>query len=77
MVLRDTLILVSAGILIGIPGALVVTRFASSLLFGLKPTDPLTMVTATLVLLLVAMLAGYMPAWQASRLDPASALRHE
>jgi ABC-type lipoprotein release transport system permease subunit len=35
------------------------------------------MVTATLVLLLVAMLAGYMPAWQASRLDPASALRHE
>jgi len=77
MVLRSTLKLVVAGILIGIPGALVATRFASSLLFGLKSTDPLTLLTATTILLLVAILAGYIPARRASRLDPASALRGE
>jgi predicted lysophospholipase L1 biosynthesis ABC-type transport system permease subunit len=77
MVLRDSLILVSVGILIGIPGALLTTRFASSLLFGLGPSDPLTIVTATFILFVVAMLAGYIPARRASRLDPASALRHE
>jgi ABC-type antimicrobial peptide transport system permease subunit len=77
MVLRDSLFLVSAGILVGIPSAMVTTRFASSLLFGLEPNDPFTMLTATLVLFAVAMLAGYIPARRASRLDPASALRHE
>jgi ABC-type antimicrobial peptide transport system permease subunit len=77
MVLGDALVLTGSGTLIGIPCALIVTRFVSSLLFGLEPTDPLTMLAATCILFTVSMLAGYAPARRASRLDPAIALRHE
>jgi putative ABC transport system permease protein len=67
--------LVIVGMAIGVPAAFVVTRFMSSLLFGIKPHDPVTFAGATTVLLLVALLACYLPARRATRIDPIAALR--
>jgi len=77
MVLRETLILVLAGIVIGLPGALGTGRLISSLLFGLSARDPGTIVTAILVLLIVAGFAGYLPARRASHLNPVRVLHCE
>jgi ABC-type antimicrobial peptide transport system permease subunit len=77
MVLRETLVVVAVGIAIGVPVAFALTRLVSSKLYGLKATDPLTITVASLVLAAVAMLAGYLPARRASRVDPLIALRYE
>jgi predicted permease len=77
MVLSETLVLVSAGIGIGLPIALVSTRLVSSLLFGLSPTDPPTVAASILLMLTAAVTAGYVPALKASRVDPVVALRYE
>jgi predicted permease len=77
LVLRETLLLVLTGVAIGLPVAFVSTRLISSQLFGLTPTDPLTIAAATLLLVAVAALAGYLPARRASRVDPIVALRYE
>jgi len=68
---------VAVGIAIGVPVAFALTRLVSSKLYGLKATDPLTIIVASLVLAAVAMLAGYLPARRASRVDPLIALRYE
>ena len=65
------------GLCIGVAGALVVTRWMSSVLFGVKPTDPLTFVVVAVVLGTVAFLASYGPARRAMRVDPIVALRYE
>jgi predicted permease len=77
LVLRETLLLVSIGIAIGLPAALAATRLAKSLLFGLTPNDPLTITLATLSMLAIAALAGYLPARRATKIDPMAVLRHE
>jgi len=69
--------LVIAGLVFGIAGALVSTRIMSTLLFGVKPMDPVTVAATAALLGATAMLASYVPARRASRIDPMSALRCE
>ena len=77
MILRETLYLVLAGLAIGVPAALLGARLISSQLFGVSPTEPLTLIAAAGVLTIVALLAGYLPARRASRVNPLNALRYE
>jgi len=65
------------GLALGLPFAWMASRWVESMLFGLKPTDPLAMGGAIIVLIAVAHLAGYVPALRAARVDPLVALRHE
>ena len=77
LVLRETLVMVAIGIAIGLPAALAASRLVSSRLFGLSPNDPMTIALAALLLVVVAVLAGFIPARRASRVDPIVALRYE
>jgi ABC-type antimicrobial peptide transport system permease subunit len=77
LILKESLVLVLIGVGVGVPIVLYVVRFAESLLFELSPTDPVSLVGAGLVLLLVAALAGYLPARRATKVDPLVALRDE
>jgi predicted permease len=77
MILRESLWLVIAGVLIGVPTALAATRFISTLLYGLTPTDPITVFIAIIVMVVSGILAGFLPARTASRVDPLVALRYE
>ena len=77
LVLREALMLVAIGLVIGVLASLAVTKTAASLLYELKPNDPLTIALATLLLAAVAALAGYIPARRAARVDPMMALREE
>jgi ABC-type antimicrobial peptide transport system permease subunit len=77
MVMNETMLLVVVGVTIGLAAALTTTRLISSLLFGMTSNDPLTIVLAASLLILVAGLAGYLPARRAARVDPMIALRCE
>ncbi len=77
MVMRETILLVLAGIVIGVPIALGTARLISSQLFGLSPADPFTLIASALVLIAVASLAGFLPARKASKINPLTALRYE
>ena len=77
MILKETWSLLFVGIVIGIGFSLMAGRAATSLLFGLKPYDPLTLAAATLSLVLISVFASFVPARRASKLDPAIALRYE
>lgn len=77
LVMKEVLILVGIGLGIGVPVALAGDRLVSSMLFGLSPTDPVSILAAVVLMLAVALLAGYLPARRASRVDPMEALRYE
>jgi macrolide transport system ATP-binding/permease protein len=77
MVLRDVLVLVSAGLAFGIPIALGTSKLVASLLYQVKPNDPGTLAGAGAIILGAALVAGYVPAFRASRIDPMAAVRHE
>ncbi|HUH63808.1 MAG TPA: ABC transporter permease [Terracidiphilus sp.] len=77
LVLREILLLVGMGLVVGLPVTIEGSRLVASLLYDLKPTDPLTLLGAAILLFFVTMLAGYLPARRASRVDPAVALRCE
>jgi len=75
MILREGIEIVLAGTAAGVAGALAVTRLISGLLYGVKPFDPATYAATAAVLGIAAILACLLPAWRASRVDPATALR--
>ncbi len=77
LVMWETLRLVMVGVVIGLSAALAAARLISNLLFDLKPTDPLTIAMAALLMIGIAALAGYLPARRASHVDPLVALRNE
>jgi predicted permease len=77
MILARSFGMTGLGLLFGILGASILTRLLSSLLYEVKPADPLTFVAVALILGAVSLVASYMPAWHAARVDPMVALRYE
>lgn len=77
LVLARALRIVAAGLIAGLAGAVVITRVLRTFLFGVTPTDPLVFASVTLLLLTVGLMAAWLPARRASRIDPLSALRAE
>jgi ABC-type antimicrobial peptide transport system permease subunit len=76
-VLRESLTVVTYGLIAGIPAALTASWLLADLLFGVSPGDPATIAVAALLLAAVAAVASLLPAWRASRVDPMVALRCE
>jgi predicted lysophospholipase L1 biosynthesis ABC-type transport system permease subunit len=77
MVLREVVLLASVGLAISVPATLAASKLVESFLFGIKSNDPLTLMGSGVTLVIAVILAGYLPARNASRIDPMTALRHE
>ncbi len=77
LILRQGLWKAAIGVVIGLAGAFVVSRYMTTLLFGVKPTDPWVYAAVSLLLIAVALLASYLPARRAAKIDPLVALRDE
>jgi ABC-type antimicrobial peptide transport system permease subunit len=77
LILRQALLLLIAGLAIGLPVALASTKLLESFLWGVEPNDPMAIAGAAAVLAISALLAGYLPSRRAARIDPMAALRHD
>jgi len=77
LVLKKGLMLIVVGLAIGVAGALALTRVITSQLYGVSATDPATFMGVSLFLTMVALLACYIPAHRATKVDPMTALRYE
>jgi putative ABC transport system permease protein len=77
MIVLQGLTITFAGIIIGLVTTIMLTRLMSGLLFGVSASDPVTLVAISLLILLIALIASYVPAWRATKLDPLIALRYE
>jgi ABC-type antimicrobial peptide transport system permease subunit len=77
MVLREVLTLGAIGLAVSLPAALAVSKLVESFLYGMKRNDPLALAAAVATMAAATLLAGYLPARDASRIDPMVALRHE
>ena len=77
MVLREVLVLSIAGLAIGVPAALAGSRYVKSFLYGVEPNDPASITVSVFVLLASGLVAGFVPAQRASKIDPMVAVRHE
>jgi predicted permease len=77
MVLGKSFVITGLGLLLGIVGATALTRLLSSFLYQVKPLDPLTFIGVSLMLGAISLMASYIPAWRAARVDPMVALRYE
>jgi ABC-type antimicrobial peptide transport system permease subunit len=77
LIIRHGLVLVLAGVALGVAGAFAATRFLATLLFGITPTDTLTFVVVSAIFFLIAMFASLIPARRATKVDPLIALRYE
>ena len=77
MVLREILVLVTVGSVAGAAAAIGLARFVQSLMFGLTPYDPMTIAASFALFVVIGLLAGYLPARRAARIDPVVALRTE
>ena len=75
--MREVFVLAAVGLAISVPAAFAASKLVESFLFGMKPNDPLALAGSVLTLVSAAILAGYLPARNASRIDPMIALRHE
>ena len=76
-ILREALLLATTGLAIGVPAALALAQLVKSQLYGVAPADPLTLIAGALLLLVIALLAAWIPARRAARVDPLEALRAE
>ena len=77
LILREAVLLTLTGILVGVPCTLAATRLVTHMIFGLSTADPITLISASLILLIAGTIAGYLPAVRAMKLDPMTALRHD
>jgi putative ABC transport system permease protein len=77
LIIKKGFVLIVVGLVIGVAGGLALTRVLRSLLYGVTPTDPATFVLVSLLLGAVGLLACYIPARRAAKIDPMAALRYE
>jgi putative ABC transport system permease protein len=77
MIIKTGVLLAGTGIAVGLVAALLLTRLIASLLYGVSPTDPLTFIGVPIVLMAMAVIASYLPARRAAKVDPMVALRYE
>ena len=76
-ILREALTLATIGIVIGLPVALALVRLIRFFIYGVQPYDPLTLTSAAVLMITVAVLAAWIPARRAAKIDPMEALRYE